>query len=154
MYPSSPLCFAVLLYSGIACAGGFTQTTWLTKVKKKLSSFYSDLTGSLNNPWKNVETKNFSESFLAWFKAGQNPIMPTALDLMSSDKNYYLIYKSFSKKITLNESFDFATPFIYKVLFPEHTRQQKSRLKKLQNRLFFKLKTKLFSASKNVNLNL
>jgi hypothetical protein len=35
-YASSPLCFAALLIAGVACVGGFTQTTWLTQVAKKL----------------------------------------------------------------------------------------------------------------------
>ncbi len=120
IYPSSPLCFMVLLYTGFACVGGFTQTTWLTEVKEKFVSLLKDLQTSqeviLNIT--SIPTKNFAESSLASLKIGENIVQPTAMDLLETGKDYYLEYQKLSEQITLSESLDLALPEIYNVVVP------------------------------------
>ncbi len=82
VYPSSPLCFAVLLYSGLACAGGFNQTTWLTQTKEKFLQLLGEM-GELSGVKQvaGVPTKNFAESSLAWLNIDSKYVAPTSLDL-------------------------------------------------------------------------
>jgi hypothetical protein len=118
IYPSSPLCFMVLLYTGFACVGGFTQTTWLTEVKEKFISLLNDLETSqevvLNIT--NIPTKNFGESSLASLKIGEREVGPTALDLLITNKDYYSEFLKKSQNITLAESMDLAMPEIFEVV--------------------------------------
>jgi hypothetical protein len=118
MYPSSPLCFMVLLCAGLACAGGFTQTTWLTEVKSKFINLLEDIKASkeLINTVAGVPTKNFAESSLATLNIGGVNTQPTALDLLETGKDYYPDLVTLSKNITLKESLDLAMPEIYNVV--------------------------------------
>ncbi len=120
IYPSSPLCFMVLLLTGFACVGGFTQTTWLTEVKEKFISLLKDLEISqeviLNIT--NIPTKNFAESSLASLKIGENVVHPTALDLLLIGKDYYPEFVKKSETMTLSESLDKAMSEIYEVVVP------------------------------------
>jgi hypothetical protein len=120
IYPSSPLCFMVLLYAGFACVGGFTQTTWLTGVKKKFVNLLEDfkISQSVISNIANVPTKNFAESSLASLKIGEMEVQPTAIDLLQAGKDYYLKYQKLSEQITLSESLDSALPEIYNVVVP------------------------------------
>ena len=118
IYPSSPLCFMVLLLSGFACAGGFTQTTWLSLVKEDFINLLKDLNAPADVIKKVaiIPTKNFAESCLAKIKIGQRHIEPSGLDLLLTGKDYYPEFLEQAKKITLTESLDKAMPGIYKVV--------------------------------------
>jgi hypothetical protein len=118
IYPSSPLCFMVLLYTGFACVGGFTQTTWLTEVKEKFINLLEDfkISESVISNITNIPTKNFAESSLASLKIGEKEVQPTALDLLQTGKDYYSAYQQLSEQITLSESLDLAMPAIFEVV--------------------------------------
>lgn len=120
IYPSSPLCFMVLLFSGINCAGGFTQTTWLTAVKDKFSLLLKDM--DAENSVKKISgipTKNFAESSLAYLPNRHLVTMPASLDLLKLGTDLYPDYVKKSKEITLKESLDLAMPGIYEVVVPK-----------------------------------
>ena len=120
LYPSSPLCFMVLLLTGFTCAGGFTQTTWLTEVKQKFINLLGDL-NALSDASLSVTavpTKNFAESSLASLVINNEELQPTALDLLFSGKDYYPEFLKRAQEITLAESLDLAMPTIYKVVMP------------------------------------
>ncbi len=117
-YPSSPLCFLVLLICGFSCVGGFTQTTWLTEVKTKLVNLFNEMkvdSASINS----LPTKNFAESSLAWLKVGSKYVTPTAVDLFKTNKDYYPKYLELANKITLGQSLQLITPTIYNVVVPK-----------------------------------
>lgn len=118
IYPSSPLCFMVLLYTGFACVGGFTQTTWLTEVKEKFVNLLEDfkISQSVISNITNVPTKNFAESSLASLKIGGREVVPTAVDLLITNKDYYPEFIKKAQNITLGESLDQMMPEIYEII--------------------------------------
>ncbi len=117
IYASSPLCFLVLLYSGLTCAGGFTQTTWLSDTKEKIIEIFQEMgeSDALNNI-NNMPTKNFAESLLASLGTEGEQYIPTALDLFNSGKDWYPEFKAKAEMISLKESIDTFLPEIYKVV--------------------------------------
>ncbi len=119
-YASSPLCFAALLIAGVACVGGFTQTTWLTQVAKKLGGLLENLgqreaVSSIGY----IPTKLFAESALAFIKSPAGVIRPASGDLISSQKDYYPLFKQLAGALTLKESIDLNLPTIYSVVVPK-----------------------------------
>ncbi len=119
-YASSPLCFAVLLVSGVACVGGFTQTTWLTAIAEKLSEAYIKL-GLTDTAHfvRGIPTKFFAESALAFLRVQNGIIRPTAADLLASGKDWYGAFANLARKITLQTSIDLNLPTIYSVVVPK-----------------------------------
>ncbi len=118
VYPSSPLCFAVLLLCGLTCVGGFTQTTWLTYFKTKFLKLLKEL-GAEQYKIDNaalIPTKNFAESTLVLVDAQGKDVQPTALDLLDLKKDLYGDFTQKAKKLTLAESLDLALPQIYEVV--------------------------------------
>lgn len=121
VYPSGPLCFAVLLYAGFACAGGFNQTTWLTQTKEKFLLLLEEMDEpAVIKKITPVPTQNFAESSLAYLNIGGNYVTPTAWDLLSTQKDFYQSYKELSQKLTLRQTLDLAMPEIYSVVVPKH----------------------------------
>lgn len=122
IYPSSPLCFIVLLKVGLACAGGFTQTTWLSSVKEKFVSLFSRMPNVAATEilaLSSVPTKNFAESSLAWLPIKNKYLAPTAVDLYLADKDYYSKYLKLAESLTLDQSLKLAMPVIYHVVIPK-----------------------------------
>ena len=113
IYPSSPLCFAVLLYAGVAAVGGFTQTTWLTGVKQELMEILKKL--DPKKAIKHIFTKNFAESALATLPANGKQFA-SAVDLWLKGKDKYAVYKAQATKMTLGQSLDLAMPIIHRVV--------------------------------------
>lgn len=145
IYPSSPLCFAVLLYAGFACVGGFTQTTWLTQVKEKFISLLSELENIHKNSLERIQalaTKNFAESSLAWLSVQDGYFTPTAVDLFLTGKNYYQVYKNLAQKLSLEQSLDLALPTIYQVVGPKIERAGQPGFDELQQEIFKKADVK------------
>jgi hypothetical protein len=144
IYPASPLCYCVLLYSGLACAGGFTQTTWLTSIKENFLSLLKNLAvnQSLISQISLVPTQNFAESSLAWLKMGSGFVEPSAVDLYLTNKDYYPVYKNMAKKITLEESLNLAMPEIYNIVVPKAEHDSTIDLNKLENEIIESLEIK------------
>ena len=119
LYPSSPLCFVLLMNAGLTCVGGFTQTTWLTAVKKQLLSLFSE------RGWNEerlriseLSARNFAEGSLSVLKKNENFFEPSAVDLFLSGRDMYPTYLSLAESITLKESIDLSIPTIYRVVVP------------------------------------
>lgn len=115
LYPSSPLCFAVLLKAGLACVGGFTQTTWLSEVKEKLKALLLEMNTD-GYEVEGIPTKNFAESSLAWLEHDGQYIMPTAVDLYLTGQDYYNKYLKLAEQLSLGQSLQLAMPTIYSVV--------------------------------------
>ena len=112
--------FGALLGAGLACAGGFTQTTWLTEVKRKLLRLLMEMgLGERAAAIKSIPTKNFSESALAEIKIGGKKVMPTAVDLFLAGRDYYPGYLKSASNLTLGQSLDMAMPTIYEIVVPK-----------------------------------
>ena len=118
LYPSSPLCFLVLLQCGLACVGGFTQTTWLTEVKAKIVKLFEEMQAS-SEATNSIPTKNFAEGSLAWLSISSQYLTPTAVDLYKTRQDYYSKYMELANKITLGQSLRLAMPTIYNVVAPK-----------------------------------
>lgn len=140
-YPSSPLCFMVLLYVGLVCVGGFTQTTWLTSVKEKFVLLLKELNlldlESLEKI-NELPTKNFSEASLVWLKKDSHFFQPSFLDLFKAQNKYYEKFSNLAGDITLSDAIDLNLPTIYSTVIPktEQIKEQdlkKQSLKFLQN---------------------
>ncbi|HYV33414.1 MAG TPA: hypothetical protein VE973_01010, partial [Candidatus Limnocylindria bacterium] len=122
IYPSSPLCFSVLLKAGITCAGGFNQTTWLSQIKEKLIKLFSDLDSSNLMRLSVIPTQNFAESSLAWLEHSVQYITPTAVDLFLTGKDYYANYVKLAEALTFGQSLELSIPAIYEVVIPKTVR--------------------------------
>ena len=138
IYPSSPLCFAVLLLAGFACVGGFTQTTWLTNTKEKLIGLLGQLSGGDNI--NNLPTQNFAESSLAWLSKDDKYFNPSSLDLFLTGQDYYPKYVELASKITLEQSLNLAMPTIYSVVVPKVEQDKSLDLMNIESNIVKELK--------------
>ncbi len=139
IYPSSPLCFTVLLYAGLACAGGFNQTTRLTRTKEKLTALLLELGGVEDFESARAQSapcKNFAESSLAWMMFNGKPAAPSASDLYFSGRDYYPAYSALAQRLTLGQSLALAMPTIYEVAVPEAKRDKAFQTKQLDKAIF------------------
>jgi hypothetical protein len=139
IYPASPLCYCVLLSVGLACAGGFTQTTWLTEIKENFILLLNNLAveKKIVSQVSQVPTQNFAESALACLKMSNGLfIEPSAVDLYLTGKDYYLNYKAIAASLTLEQSFNLAMPEIYNIIVPKAEQDNTIDLIKLKKELF------------------
>jgi hypothetical protein len=121
LYPTSLICFLVLLYYGVTCLGGFNQVNWLTDIKEKFADLLAGIGEKDLAAWiLSVPTENFAEGSLAFGISPQGQIYkPTGLDLfLRNDPGIYEKYRQLASKITLGESIDAALPEIYKIITP------------------------------------
>ncbi|MBI3232396.1 MAG: hypothetical protein HYZ51_04970 [Candidatus Doudnabacteria bacterium] len=144
VYASSPLCFAVLLSVGLTCVGGFTQTTWLTRIKKKLSSLLTEFDRLYPSARIDVmPTENFAETSLAWQKTQDTYIMPTAADLFLSGIDFYPKYQKLAQGLTLGQSLDLMLPTVYSVVVPKKAWLAGFNKIKMQQQIFEGLKIEI-----------
>ncbi len=119
IYPTSLVCFLVLLYYRVTCLGGFNQVNWVTEIKEK----FLGLLGEMNRPdligqIEPVATKNFAEANLAFLFKGSRLIKATGIDIYLSGLNAHLLYQNLAKELTLKESIESLLPEIYRVIVP------------------------------------
>jgi hypothetical protein len=125
IYPTSLVCFLVLLYYGITCLGGFNQVNWLTGIKEKFVDILNELAEhKLADSVLGMPTENFAEGSLAF---GVNPdgqiYKPSLLDLLlQKDSGLFNKYQQLASLITVGESIDTQLPEIYKVITPAEQR--------------------------------
>ncbi len=121
IYPSSTLCFAVLLQAGIACVGGFTQTTWLTKTKANVIKLFTELaaTKDILEIVSKVPTANFAECALVWLKIEGVFVNPSGVDLFLLRKDLYSKYSELASFLTLEQAINLAIPTIYNIVVPK-----------------------------------
>jgi hypothetical protein len=119
IYPTSLVCFLVLLYYGITCVGGFNQVNWLTGIKEKFLELLEE-TGDVDtvNRLKSIPTQNFAEGNLAFLPSQNGLIKATGIDLYLSGRDYYPAYKKLAKSLTVGESMESLLPEIYRVITP------------------------------------
>ncbi len=125
IYPTSLLCFLVMLNYNFNCLGGFNQTSWLTEIKVKFILLLKELgeKEKLTEVSK-VVTDNFAETSLAFFFQNNQLTKPSALDLYINNVDYESL-KEISKNITLELSLESELPEIYKIVVPAGERQVK-----------------------------
>ncbi len=128
LYPTSLVCFLVLLYYGITCLGGFNQVNWLAGIKEIFVNLLKEW-GETDMAARvaSIPTENFAESCLAFGLNQEGQIYkPTILDLfLQSGPGIYEKYRQLASKITLGESIDVALPEIYKVITPAKGRDNR-----------------------------
>ncbi len=124
IYPTSLVCFLVLLYYQITCLGGFNQITWLTEIKEKFVGLLKELKASeLAQRINKVPTDNFAEGNLAFLYHQGQLIKPTGLDIYLAG-NMYRKYQNLAKSITVGESIETLLPEMYRIVVPEKQRQK------------------------------
>ncbi len=126
LYPTTLVCFLILLYYGVTCAGGFNQVNWLTDIKQKFLRLFAkaglkDAAAAIGP----IETKNFLEGSLGFFPglAGQDFSLATGLDLYLAGQDFYHAYLQLAKQLALKDSIDCQLPEIYRVITPAEERQ-------------------------------
>ncbi len=120
VYPTSLVCFMVLLLGGLTCLGGFNQVDWLTGIKEKLVSMLGELgeVDAATNLMK-AETKNFAEGNLAFLPQGEKIIKPTGVDIyLQKNSGLYKKFQELGNAVTLKESIDSILPGIYRAITP------------------------------------
>ena len=130
LYPTSLVCFLVLLYYQLTCLGGFNQVNWLTVVKQGFVKLLQEM-GQLDLAKKitAVPTQNFAESNLAFLEKNGKIIKASGTDIYLSGKDLYSKYQNLAKSLTLGEGLASLLPEIYRVITPASLR--KSKLLKL-----------------------
>jgi len=125
LYPTSLVCFLVLLYYGITCLGGFNQVNWLTDIKEKFIDLLAEWgERELAARVLAVPTENFAEGSLAFGVNQQGQIYkPSVLDLfLKNDPEIYEKYRQLASLVTVGESIDAQLPEIYRVITPAKDR--------------------------------
>lgn len=123
LYPTSLVCFLVLLFYGVTCLGGFNQTTWLTEIKRRFLALLEELGASeAVARISKLTTDNFAESGLAFLPAAQGLFKASALDLYIYQAEFYQ-YAKLAEHLTLAQSIESELPEIYRVVVPEPDRQ-------------------------------
>ncbi len=122
IYPTSLVCFLVMLYYNFNCLGGFNQTTWLTEIKEKFIALLEGMGESgLAERVKKAVTDNFAETPLAFSYTNSLLTKPSLLDLYLNSVDYESLEQR-AKKITLSQSLETELPEIYKIAVPQADR--------------------------------
>lgn len=126
IYPTSLVCFLVLLYYRITCLGGFNQVNWLTDIKNKFVSLLGEMgEANLAKSIAGAVTDNFAEGNLAFLLRDNKLIKATGIDLfLSGDKQLFEKYRQLSRLMTVGESIESLLPEIYRVIIPERERKK------------------------------
>ncbi len=117
LYPTSLVCFLVLLYYGLTCLGGFNQITWLTDIKERFVKLLEELEEfEIASKISQIPTNNFAEGDLAFLYHQNKLIKPTGIDIYLAGDDVYKKYKSLAKTVTVGESIESLLPEIYKIV--------------------------------------
>jgi hypothetical protein len=130
IYPTSLLCFLVLLYYGLTCLGGFNQVNWLADIKTRFLSLLKEAgEEDLALRIARAETANFAEAALAFLPASGRLIKASGLDIfLRQDPGLYGKYGQLAKELSLKESLDALMPEIYRIITPAKERREESCL--------------------------
>jgi hypothetical protein len=127
LYPTSLVCFIVLMYYNLTLLGGFNQVNWLTIIKGKLIELWHEL-GYLDliQQLSDLPMENFAEGNLSFLSQGEIIYKPSAIDiLLSQSNNLYNKYVALAKNMTVAESIQTLLPEIYKITVPKADRQKR-----------------------------
>ncbi len=118
IYPTSLVCFLVLLYCKITCLGGFNQTSWLKIIQEKFLLLLAEMgETAIANTVQKIAPDNFAETTLAFLQAQGRVFPATGMDILfERDPSLYLRYKHLAQKLSVGESVDLSLPEIYKVI--------------------------------------
>jgi hypothetical protein len=125
IYPTSLICFLVLLYYGITCLGGFNQVNWLEDIKNKFILLLKELGESqLATTVVGVSTDNFAEGNLAFLRRKDRLIKATGMDIiLAHDRQLFERYQQLARQITVGESIESLLPEIYRVITAADNRE-------------------------------
>ncbi len=146
LYPTSLVCFLVLLYYQITALGGFNQVNWLTNIKEKFIGLLLEMGESeIAEQIKSVPTSNFAESNLAFLVRNGKLIKASGLDIFLEEKDLFYRYQDLAGHLTLKESIESELLEIYKVIVPAQERDQSllGNNSRLNSSLFEKIRLAL-----------
>ena len=121
IYPTSLVCFLVLLQAGVTALGGFNQTTWLEEIRLRFVGLLEEM-GEGSAPAAGVATKNFAEGGLAFVRSQSGLVKAAALDLYAAGTGFDF-FQQLAKKVTLAQSIESELPEIYRIVVLEKDRQ-------------------------------
>ncbi|MCL5667001.1 MAG: hypothetical protein M1383_04500 [Patescibacteria group bacterium] len=130
IYPTTLVCFLVLLSHNLACLGGFNQVDWLSNIKANFKSLLekrgqAGLAGNIAL----VPAANFAEGNLAFLQNSRGRLYKaTAWDLLLTGKDYWDKYKGLAAALTVEESIFTLLPEIYKIITPAPERDPQLEL--------------------------
>lgn len=123
VYPTSLLCFMLLLWSGFTALGGFNQVSWLTEIKEKFVLFLKELEEEkVAEEVSLLVTNNFAESSLGFLKKDVLFRASGADVFLEKDSSLYERYTELSKRMTIAQSIELSLPDMYSVVVPESER--------------------------------
>lgn len=127
MYPTSPLCFVSLLYAGVTCVGGFTQTTWLTRVAENFIKLLEEIgeTEKAHTVSQN-RTKHFAEGALVLLSHKNVWSRPSAGEILLEGGMTYAHLRGVAERMSLGQSIRFNMSTIYKVVVPTQAQEVKN----------------------------
>lgn len=126
VYPTSLVCFLVLLYFGIDCAGGFNQVNWLSDIKEKFIGLLTEMQEPASaKKIALANTENFAEGNLAFLPSRKGLFKAGGVDLYFTGRDYYKNYERLSRNLTVAQSIETLLPEIYRVVVPAEQRDTK-----------------------------
>lgn len=132
LYPTSLVCFLVLLYYNVTCVGGFNQVNWLSEIKQRFLQLLTEAgLSELAQKVATLPTKNFAEGNLAFVKKDGRLIKATGLDIFLNGNNLYENYQKLAQTLTLGQSLETLLPEIYRIVVPKE--QLKNQLLKFDD---------------------
>lgn len=120
IYPTSLVCFIVLLYFNITAIGGFNQVSWLTNIKLKFMELLKEWgEAEVFSRVSRAVTDNFAESGLV-FLADEEIFSPASgIDIfLQSNTSWWKKYQELGRTLTVRESIESRLPEIYRVITP------------------------------------
>ncbi len=122
IYPTSLVCFLVMLYYNLNCLGGFNQTSWLTEIKEKFVELLKEMKEEfISAQVSQTIANNFAETPVAFSSVSNILFKPSLLDLYLNNVNYASIIEQ-AGKITLGQSLETELPEIYRIVVSEMNR--------------------------------
>ena len=124
IYPTSLVCFLVLLFSNATCLGGFNQTGWLTVIKNKFADVLRSMGAQAEaDSVSRAVTDNFAEANLAFLSSADKIYKASGVDIyLQQAPELYQKYLDLAKTLTVGESIQTQLPEIYKVITPANQR--------------------------------
>jgi hypothetical protein len=124
IYPTTLVCFLVLLYYQFTCIGGFNQVNWLTDIKDKFVLLLNEF--GFDDEVKKItlmSTDNFAEADLAFLSKAGELEKASGIDLYLSGKDLYSTYFKLAEQLTLAQCIENSLPEIYKVVVSANMRK-------------------------------
>lgn len=119
LIPSTPLCFMLMLYYGLTCAGGFSQIGYLPRIKQRCQSYFSKIGYQKESIALEAIAADIFLADLSFLTVSfKNKIVPATLLDLCIDRDLPATNETINtpERATLAEATDRLMPLLYKII--------------------------------------